>query len=654
MRTILLTILLCCVFPVSAGGTLKAVMSNDQTPLIQSHRINVVINNGFARTEVEQVFSNPNEHAIEAIYAVPVPQSAALSELSIFLGDMELQGEVLERDKAEELYQKEREQGRDAGIASKDAFDTFHFRVSPVPSMGESRFRYVYYQPIDIDTSVGRYVYPLEEGGTDEVAEQFWTRNEHVSGVFEFDLLIKSSWPISSIRIPGFSDAVQSKGNDGSHHIQIKRSEHDLTSDIVVYYQLEENLPSRVEFLAYRPEASADGTFMMVVTPGLDLKELNQGADYVFVLDYSGSMQDKLSTMQRGIEQTLGKMNSNDRFRIVRFGNQASELIGWTQASPKQIESAMSRLSKSSTIGGTNIYEGLSMGLEKLDQDRVTSLILVTDGVANVGLVEPQAFHQLMTTVDIRVFGFLMGNNSNWPLMRTITQASGGFYKGVSNSDDIVGQVLLAKSKITHECLHDASLEIKGINTYGVNNEFLNKVYRGQQLVFFGRYTKPGQARISLKARLSGADKTYQTEFDFPEVAVDHPELERLWALMRIEHAEDMHNAGLMDEAESESLVKALGLEFQLVTDETSMVVMGDDQFEQYGIDRNNRNRVMLERQAQLTRSQAPIVSPRVDRKKPMFDLPAPSLGGGALDPIHLLLAVVLALGVFIHLRQKS
>ncbi|MEZ5364030.1 MAG: hypothetical protein R2748_17245 [Bryobacterales bacterium] len=47
----------------------------------------------------------------------------------------------------------------------------------------------------------------------------------------------------------------------------------------------------------------------------------------------------------------------------------------------------------------------------------------------------------------MRVFGFLMGNSANWPLMRTIADSSGGFYTSVSNADDIVGQILLAKDK---------------------------------------------------------------------------------------------------------------------------------------------------------------------------------------------------------------
>ncbi len=67
---------------------------------------------------------------------------------------------------------------------------------------------------------------------------------------------------------------------------------------------------------------------MMVVTPGLDLKPLTNGVDYVYVLDTSGSMSSKLHTLADGVSKVIGKMSTNDRFRIVTFSTQASDLTG--------------------------------------------------------------------------------------------------------------------------------------------------------------------------------------------------------------------------------------------------------------------------------------------------------------------------------------
>jgi Ca-activated chloride channel family protein len=208
---------------------------------------------------------------------------------------------------------------------------------------------------------------------------------------------------------------------------------------------------------------------------------------------------------------------------------------------------------------------------------------------------------------------------------------------------------MLAQSKITYECLHDATLKISGVKVFDATDEMIGKVYRGQQLVLFGRYDQPGRATVRLNAKMTGADKTYTTTFDFPEIDKDNPEIERLWALDRIEMIEDKQNAGLMPQSEAKYAICQLGITYQLVTDETSMVLLSDEAFAKRNIDRRNQPRLAEERRAQTIRSSQPPKSYRVDTTEPMFQHNAPSLapagrtgGGGGSGPVGPLLVGLL------------
>jgi Ca-activated chloride channel family protein len=397
---------------------------------------------------------------------------------------------------------------------------------------------------------------------------------------------------------------------------------------------------------------------MMVVTPGLDLQPLTRGADYVFVLDVSGSMGGKIQSLARGIKRALGELRPEDRFRVVTFHDSARELTsGWVSATPNAVADAIRTVEALQAGGSTNLYEGMSLGLKRLDDDRATSVVLVTDAVTNTGVIDPKAFHQLLKQYDVRVFGFLLGNSANWPLMRTIAEASGGFSAGVSNADDLLGQLLLAKSKITYESLHDAELEVRGVRVFDVTGKTAGKIYRGEQLVLFGHYDKGGEATIALRARLTGEDKTYSTTFTFPDVDTDNPEVERLWALSQIEQVEDMENASLLESSEVEPVIRDLGVAYQLVTDYTSMLVLDDTAFERHGVERHNRQRVAIERQAQTRRAAQPVRNYRVDEAKPMFQHSAPAVGGsggsGALDPFSAAVAAALG-GLALAARRRT
>jgi len=647
---------------VLAAGTLTPVNASDAPMQIKEHVVDVVIDNGFARTEVTQVFFNPNDKTLEAVYGFPVPSSASLSAITIWNGERVLNGEVIESKEAKRVYQEERDAGNDAGLGEcactkpKDEveYNSYKFSIANVRAKSETKIRFVYYQPLKIDTGVGRYVYPLQEGGTDQAAQSFWTRNPKVEQRFAVNVELKSGWPVDEVRVPGAeAEAKVTKVADGHYKVALDRTSGDLSKDFVFYYRLAENLPGRVELLAYKAKAGEPGTFMLTVTPGVDLAPITAGGDYVFVLDVSGSMAAKLSTLARGVQETLTHFKPGDRFRIFTFSDSASELThGFVNADAQNVAEWSKRVDGLSAQSGTNVYDGLKAGLDAVEADRATSILLVTDGVTNEGIVDPKEFRALLQKYDVRVFGFLMGNNTNWPLMRLIAETSGGFYSAVSNDDDIIGQILLAKSRITSEALHDAKLTIDGVKTFDKTDEIIGKIYRGQQLVIFGRYANGGDANVTLKAKLTGQDQTYATTFAFPDVATEHPELERMWAFDRAEQFVMQEAAGVLPPQESEQAIRDLGVKYQLVTDYTSMVVLADDVFEKRGIARNNRDRIAVEQTAQSARATAPPSNNRVDHSRPMFSGRSHGIrGGGAFDP----LTVILALAAFCAaLRVRS
>lgn len=645
-----------------AAGTLTPVSSADAPIQIKEHTVDVMIDNGFARTEVTQVFFNPNAKDLEAVYGFPVPSSASLSEITIWSGDRVLNGEVIEAKEAKQVYQEERDAGNDAGLGEcactreKDEVEymSYKFSVSKVRASAETKIRFVYYQPLKIDTGIGRYIYPLADGGTDEAAKSFWTRNPKVEQRFAVNVELKSGWPVDEVRVPGAeAEAKIDKLADGHFKVSLDRTTGDLTKDFVFYYRLADDLPGRVELLAYKPKANEPGTFMLTVTPGIDLAPITAGGDYIFVLDVSGSMSGKLPTLARGVRETLGVMKPGDRFRLFAFSDRAREMTGgFVDVTPQNVQQWSQAVEQLGPEGGTNVYEGLEGALKAVEADRATSILLITDGVTNEGIVDPKEFHKLLKQYDVRVFGFLMGNNANWPLMRLIAETSGGFYSAVSNDDDIIGQIMLAKQRITSEALHDAVLAVDGVKVFDKTDEVIGKIYRGQQLVIFGRYQKGGTANVTLKAKLTGKDETYRTTFEFPDVAAEHPELERMWALDRIEQAVMKEMAGALPPEEAEHFIRDTGVKYQLVTDYTSMVVLSDDVFEKRGIARNNKQRIEVERNAQTARATQAPVNRRVDNSAPMFKGKSHGLkGGGAFDPWMALLALLAAVAVW---RAKS
>ena len=80
---------------------------------IESHTAEVTINNGIAVTEVTQVFRNTENRQVEALYAFPVPKGASVADFSMWINGKEMTGEVLEKKRARQIYNRYKQIRRD-------------------------------------------------------------------------------------------------------------------------------------------------------------------------------------------------------------------------------------------------------------------------------------------------------------------------------------------------------------------------------------------------------------------------------------------------------------------------------------------------------------------------------------------------------------
>ncbi len=672
---ILMAFALCSLNSVAAG-LLTPVNASLPELQIKSQHVNVVIEDGYAVTYVDQVFHNPHAQDLEAIYSFPVPEKAAVGEFSYWIDGKPVSAEVLEKKQARQVYEQEKSQGRETALVEKDGYRSFDINVFPVRANQDVQTRLVYLQAAHVDSGIGRYVYPLEEGGVDEEKNAFWSWNEAVTEAFSFQIELRSSYPIDGLRFPKHPSATVQQISEKvwratiinqSGKVELEEAGEleqgvpesglmpKLDQDIVVYWRHQQGLPGSIDMVSYKAPGKDRGTFMMTLTPGDELQKLTQGRDWLFVLDFSGSMQGKYHSLIEGVNKGLSQLNPSDRFRIFLFNNSAREITsGYTAASPANVSQFTQSLENLRPEGGTNLYAGLEQAIDVLDADRASAVILVTDGVANVGVTEKKDFLSLLEKADVRLFTFVMGNSANRPLLDGMAKISNGFAMAVSNSDDISGRLILATDKLSHEAFRDIDVKIKGVKTRDIYPQKITSLYHGQQLILVGHYWGSGLAEVSMSGKISGETKTWSTQFEFPNESVLHPELERMWAYASIESMQDAMDYLGQEDADTKQAVIDLALEYSLVTDYTSMLVVREEVFQELGIERKNKQRVETESKAREQRAAQPVRNNRKDEQQPAFNAPRAypksggGGGGGALGPWML---VLFGAGVFLKKR---
>ena len=656
-----------------AAGLLTPVGGNDSLQII-SQQVDVKIADGFAITSVEQVFSNPAKVVLDAQYRFPVPENAAVGQFTYWVHGQAIHGEVVEKELAEQIYQAEKQSGRKAAVTQQQGYQHFDIKVANLQPGEDAKIKLVYLQAIEVDHGIGRYVYPLENGGTDDAQNNFWTQKSSVEQVFDFNVELNSGFSIDAVRMPNHPSAqiqqvssqkwranlssqeqlsqqisIESAANsDQNMQSQeaaenVKKSAFKLDKDIVFYWRLEEGTPGALDVVAYKNAKNSTGTLMMTLTPNDDLGLIQTGTDWSLVLDISGSMSGKFHTLVEGVKRGLAKFNPQDRVRIILFNQGVVNLSGgFLQATKENLTLLANKLDKVSPNGSTNLMAGMRASLDDLDTDRTAAIWLVTDGVANVGETNQRAFLKMLDKTDIRLFTFIMGNGANRPLLKAMSVASNGFAISVSNSDDILGQLEKAASKVSHESLRDVKVEFNGIEVTDIQPSNIGSLYRGQQLQLFAHYWKAGVGELVVTAKRNGEKVEYKIPVRLPEVDQDFPEIERLWAYSQIQAVMNEQMAFGESDDRKDAVVD-LAKQYGLVTPYTSMLVLEESQFKQYAIERTNKQRIEKEELARKTRNTKGIQNHNQAANHPVLSQPRSNLsgGGGAIDGRWALLLVL-------------
>ena len=261
------------------------------------------------------------------------------------------------------------------------------------------------------------------------------------------------------------------------------------------------------------------------VSERTDLRPLN----LVLVIDKSGSMaeSDKMSRVKESLRTLIGKLRPDDIVSIVVFDTDAQVLFSANRiGNGYELRKAIDCIQPD---GSTNLHGGLMLGykeaLKNFRKDATNRVILLTDGIANVGTIDPNKIAAESSefngqSLDLSTIG--VGLNLNNDLLRTLAESGRGLYHFVSDYQDIekvfVNEVQSLISSVAKKVEvsvdYDANLQIEKI--YGYTPRFrangvsipMDNMNNGLTQVVMMRFRakNPLKTVSSVKIRLSYFD----------------------------------------------------------------------------------------------------------------------------------------------------
>lgn len=566
---------------------------------IQEHDVKVSIHNGVAVTQVTQVFRNTEKRQVEALYTFPVPKGASVANFSMWIAGKEMVGEVLEKQRAREIYNSYKQQWRDPGLLEQVDYRTFEMRIFPIAAGTEQKVQLSYYQELEVDHDWATYIYPLATNTRGQP-------DSRTTGRFAINFEVQSPIPLASLESPSRPGAfVFAEHAEGYRQASLETQGGSLAKDVVLACQLARPKTGIDVLTSARP--GEDGFFSLTLTAGADLPGKDTGADYVFVIDISGSMRDdgKLLLSKDCVGAFIAELGDQDRFEVLTFNIQPHLAFNAKRPADAQAkQDALAFLSRAQAGGGTVLNPALTTAYKYADPDRPLNVVILSDGLTEQS--ERRALHSLIQARprNAKVFCIGVGNDVNRPLLEQLAIDSGGLASFLSRGDDYVRQAKAFRRKLMTPAISDLELSIvgPGVQVLELEPARLPNLFHGAPVRVYGRYRGNGPAKLALRGSQNGVEWKQAADLELPADDNTSPEIERMWAWRRIDALlKDADRTGARDSVIPE--IVRLGEGFSIVTEYTSFLVLENDvELARWKIERRNASRLGRDRLTQSTR----------------------------------------------------
>jgi Ca-activated chloride channel family protein len=563
---------------------------------------NVEINGATAKTRLTQVFQNTTGRRVEGTYVFPLPEGAAISGFAMTVNGKRMEAEILEGDKAREIYAGIVAKLRDPAILEFIDRNLIQAKIFPIAPGAQQTMELEYSEALRPEANAFRYVVPLRLplGGNAQQAsvDIKITSPDGIKAVYS---------PTHDVEVKRDGDTARVTGAWGKAEPRPIATDSDASTrrtsgsdrDFVLYYTTAKSKVG-VNLITHK-EAGEDGYFMMLVAPDPQIAQREIAAkDVVFVFDTSGSMQgEKIEQARKALLNLISNLNPDDRFNIVTFSSDTRTFRdGLVAADKSTLDAAREWIGKIKAVGGTNINDALIESLKMMkNEGRTQQIIFMTDGqptvgetdvaqilknifIANTIGMERLPGPEISQKVDkkARLFVFGVGYDVNTRLLDTLAADNRGSSDYVLPSEDIEQKVGSLYNKIAYPVLSNPRVDWNGMKVFDVYPKTLPDLFKGTQTVVFGRYEGASMAHPQLIGLMNGREERVTGQGDFSDGGKLNDVIPRLWATRKIGTLLD--EARLQNrtvDAEVKDEIIKLSKKFGIVTPFTAGLIADDE-----------------------------------------------------------------------------
>ncbi|MBO6781757.1 MAG: marine proteobacterial sortase target protein [Alphaproteobacteria bacterium] len=605
-----------------AGLFFKTELTDDifSAPTLSSEVV-IDISGEIARVNVRQRFRNPSKVWMEGVYVFPLPERSAVDRLVMHVGEREIEGRILEKQEAEQIYREAAAAGRNAALLSSARPNVFSTSVANIAPGAEIVVEIEYQDRVLFADGGYSYRFPLvvaprytpgrepalvvvppqprgnrwpelqrisHESGTQATAPRGRDlfgpiRNPGRGRINPVSLavLLDAGVPVATLDSPNHRVAVT---RDGETRAVVALAEGEVPADrdFVLNWAPVSGAQPQVGLFAETVGGAAHLVTSILPPDADSWTGETPPRDVVFILDKSGSMHGPaIAQAKQTIRLAISRLPKDARFNLVAFDSTSRKLFnGLRPANEDFVTRAFDALDRIEADGGTEMRAALEQAFDNpRDPKRLMQVVFLTDGAVSN---ERELFTLIERRLaDARLFTVGIGPAPNSFFMRRAAEAGRGTFTYVDDPREIDAKVSALLRKLERPAVTDlrVSWNIPGDTPPETFPARVPDLYFGEPVNLATRF--PGLTGDTLTGTLTitgrRGDAAWSREIDLSGLRPAEG-AGAVWARARVAELQGTRGQTPGEREDTRARIVETALAYRLVTEFTSLVAVDEEE----------------------------------------------------------------------------
>jgi hypothetical protein len=550
------------------GGALVAIDPNGQEAQLslRKYHVDVHVEDGFARTTIDQTYFNQDQRRLEGTFYFPLPPDASLSRLAMYVDGELMEGGMAEREQARAVYETIVRRKKDPALLEWVDGSTFKMRVFPLEGRQEKRIVLSYTQKLP--SLYGRMTYRFP-GGHNLQTVRDWS----------FHALVKDG-----AALKWKSDTHLLTPTLQGQDLVLDAEAHDVKVDRDVAVELTDKAAAGEVVRFATAEQEGNRYLMLRYRPTLHGKAHRQRRDWVFLFESSADRDPLLARVQVDVVRTLlENAEHDDTFCILTAGSRVRAFAAEPRpATRDNVKEAVAFLEDTHLVGALDLGGALAAAAPVVKAAKNPYLVHLGSGLAAVGERGQDALLKRLPDGTTYV-GVGVGKRWSRDFMKAAAEQTGGYFTQINPDEQVAWRAFDLFATLGTPRLLDVQV---------VDNAekaqfrcLAGSLAQGEEVCAVTRVAAdvPVPETVTVSGTLDG--KPFTKELAVKDAAAHADYLPRTWAKLEIEHllAEDQ----VKNKAEVVALSKAT----YVMTPFTSLLVLENEQmYKDNHVDRGRKD----------------------------------------------------------------